>query len=108
MGKHLMMANVNMRYWPLLNINEQLDTTRDKQIIPFLACGLLRILTSENVQSLDNKATSIGDVWLATQKPQFFGRYSSLWRLMTAESDRAMIRNPINVAVLFIQRRRPL
>lgn len=50
--------------------------------------------------------TSIGDVWLATQKPQFLGLYSSLWKVITAEIDLAIIRKPIRETRLFIQWRR--
>lgn len=60
MEEHLMTMNVYMRCGlnqPPLN----LDKTEHKQT-PFLACRLPLFLTSENVQSLDNKATSIGDV----------------------------------------------
>jgi hypothetical protein len=63
------------------------------------------LLTSEYVQCDASIVTSIGEVWLATQNPQFFGLYSSLWKLMTAESDRQMMRNPINDTASFIQRR---
>lgn len=54
----------------------------------------LCVLTSEYELSVPRITTSIGDVWLATQKPTPFGRFLVSWNLMTADSGRAIMRNP--------------
>lgn len=50
-------------------------------------------LTKEYVQSAPSIATSIGDVWLATQNPIVFGRQCKLWNVITADSGRHNKRN---------------
>jgi hypothetical protein len=50
--------------------------------------------------SQDRMTTSMGEVWLATQMPSDLGRFSRLWKLMTAEKERAMMRNTVSAARL--------
>lgn len=60
--------------------------------------------TNEKVQSVDKIAISIGVVWLATQNPQFFGRYSKLWNVIKPEIERVINRNKTLNAIALVRR----
>ena len=58
--------------------------------------SMLLAVTRAKARSQDRMTTSMGEVWLATQIPSDWGRFSRLWKLMTAEKERAIMRKTVS------------